>query len=113
MSSRYLNKTLYINNSEYYMPLKAKRGVKIINHYGTTRLRHPPVSVRANLSTEVYIWKYGDRFYQLAERYYSDVRYWWVIAWYNGLPTEADVYPGDVLHIPIDIQSALKALRIL
>jgi hypothetical protein len=112
MSARYSNYTLFINNTKHYLPLRAKRGLKTITHYGTPRLRNPNPTERSRLATDAYIWKYGDRFYQLAQSYYNDVRYWWIIAWYNGYPTEADVFPGDVLYIPIDIQEALQVLGV-
>ena len=59
-----------------------------------------------------HIWKTGDRFYKLANDFYNDPNYWWVIAWYNGLPTEADINFGDVIEIPVKIEDALRVLGI-
>jgi nucleoid-associated protein YgaU len=107
---RYIDTKLFFNDTEHYRFLKKKRGIKNALHYGTPVMRHPSVSDRARARTTTLIWSYGDRFYQLAQQYYSDVRYWWVIAWWNGYPTEADIFPGDVIRIPLDISEALEIL---
>jgi nucleoid-associated protein YgaU len=102
--------TTIINDIDFYRELRERRGVKQIEHFTTPRLRQPSVSDRIRLRTSTHIWKYGDRFYNLAHQYYGDTRYWWVIAWYNGIPTEAEANTGDVLEIPLDLQEALLAL---
>jgi nucleoid-associated protein YgaU len=98
------------NDSEFYKELIERRGVKKVEHYTTPRMRHPSIAERTATKTTTHIWKYGDRFSNLSHQYYGDVRYWWVIAWYNGVPTEAEVSTGDVMEIPIDIQQALLVL---
>ena len=80
-----------------------RRGVKKIEHFTTPVLRQPTLADRSRLKTSTHIWKYGDRFYKLAHQFYGDTRYWWVIAWYNGIPTEAEANTGDVIEIPLDI----------
>ena len=110
--SRYSDTKLFLNNTEYYMPLKKKRGVKNIVHHGTPVLKNPSVADRAMIASTSYIWKYGDRFYQVADAYYGVVRFWWVIAWFNGYPTEADIFPGDVITIPTNISEALRVLGV-
>lgn len=104
--------TTIINDIDFYRELRERRGVKQIEHFTTPRLRQPSVSDRIRLRTSTHIWKYGDRFYNLAHQYYGDTRYWWVIAWYNGIPTEAEANTGDVLEIPLDLQEALIALGV-
>lgn len=99
-----------INDIDFYTELRERRGVKQIEQFTTPRLRQPTVSERLRLKTSTHIWKYGDRFYNLAHQYYGDVRYWWVIAWFNGIPTEAEANTGDVLEIPLDISEALLVL---
>jgi len=61
--------------------------------------------------TTTHVWKYGDRFYNLAQKYYKDPRYWWVIAWWNSYPTEASVRKGTKLLIPVNITDALRILE--
>ena len=84
---------------------------KTIEHYDTIKMKNPSILDRATLSTANHIWTYGDRFYRLAETYYQAPEYWWVIAWYNGRPTEADVSTGDVISIPLNLEQALITLR--
>ena len=108
---RYNKTRKVINSSEYYKPLRKRRNVKSITHYATPNLHNPSVLQRMNLLTTTHIWKYGDRFYNLAYQYYGDERFWWVIAWYNGYPTEAHIRTGALLYIPLNIQKALKVLR--
>jgi len=110
MSTRYSKTQKLTNDQEYYRFLRKKRGVRKIIQYATPQLRNPGPIARSYIAADTHIWRYGDRFYNLAARYYGDVRYWWVIAWYNSTPTEADVKPGDPIQIPINLENALQAL---
>jgi len=109
---RYNKARRLLNDIEFYDFLKKKRNVSRIKHYSTPVMSHPDSYDRASLITTGYIWKYGDRFYKLAHNYYDDSRFWWVIAWYNGYPTEADILPGDYIDIPLNISDALAALGV-
>jgi nucleoid-associated protein YgaU len=102
--------TTIINDTDFYRELRERRGLKQIEQFTTPRLRQPTVSDRMRLKTSTHIWKYGDRFYNLAHQYYGDARYWWIIAWFNGIPTEAEANTGDVLEIPLNISEALLVL---
>lgn len=107
---RYKNTRILTNSSDYYSPLRKSRDRKVIRHYATPQLKHPSVLERVSLDTVSHIWKYGDRYYTLAQRYYGDTTYWWVIAWYNGYPTEADIQTGALIKIPLDLENVLFAL---
>ncbi len=109
MSNRYSKKSEIINDSSYYAPIR--RGKSSITHYPTLILRHPSIVNRSRLRSRNHIWKYGDRLYKLANEYYNDARFWWVIAWYNAVPTEANLQIGDVISIPIDLEKTLRILR--
>ena len=102
-----LTSTTITNDIDFYKELRERRGIKRIEHFTTPILSHPNVAERARLRTSSHIWKYGDRLYKLANQYYGD---WWVIAWYNGFPSEAEIATGDLLEIPLDISEALLAL---
>ena len=108
MSTRYTTSRILDNDSEFYDFLRKKRGApKSISHMSTVIMRHPTMLERAAIKKTSHIWKYGDRFYNLAHKYYDNAEYWWVIAWYNGVPTEADINNGDAIVIPLDIESVL------
>jgi nucleoid-associated protein YgaU len=111
MSSRYDKYRIINNNISPYEFLRKERNIKNIRQYETPYIYNPTALDRARLKTTNHIWKYGDRFYQLAERYYGDVRYWWVIALYNGYMTESDIKAGDMLAIPLDLEEVLQVLE--
>ena len=108
--SRYNKYNPMINDSEYYTPLRKKRGVKLLKHLPTVTMFHPGAYMRASIPTNPLIWQYGDHFYKIANQYYGDPRFWWVIAWYNGYPTEADIKKGAVIDIPVNLEDALRVL---
>ena len=110
--ARYTKYRVLNNASDYYAPLRESRGIRNLRHYETPRLHNPTVAQRKTLKTSTYIWKYSDRYYKLANTYYGDVRFWWVIAWYNSAPTEANLVPGDAIEIPINLEKALKVLGV-
>jgi len=104
--SRYTNTTVINNDSDFYSPLAQKRGLKSIQQMNTVVLKNPQIFERID------IWKYGDRFYKLAYTYYDDPQLWWIIAWYNGYPTEANVKIGDILDIPLNLEEIIKVLGV-
>jgi len=113
MASRYTRSFIVNNDTEFYDFLRKKRGnVKNIRHQETPVMNNPSVADRASLDSAGHIWKYGDRFYNLSFNYYKNPEYWWVIAWYNGYPTEADVKPGDVIQIPLNLEHTLMVLGV-
>ena len=112
MPSRYNRSNIIENDSEFYAPLIASRNTSLIRHYPTQRLRNPTLAERVALVSTSHMWKYGNRFYNLANAYYGDKRYWWIIAWYNGVPTEAHLKPGDVIEIPTSIENVLNVLSV-
>ena len=111
--SRYTNYKILNNSSEYYRFLRQERNnLKNIRQYETPVLYHPNLMERANLATTTHLWSTGDRYYTLADQYYKDSTLWWIIAWYNGRPTESDCLPGDLLTIPLDAEAVLALLGI-
>jgi hypothetical protein len=111
--SRYNRYKILNNNSKYYRFLRKERNdLANIRHYETPILYQPDVIDRANLNTTTHIWAVGDRYYNLADQYYGDPKLWWIIAWYNGRPTESDCFPGDLLTIPLQAAAVLALLGI-
>lgn len=102
--SRYNNSNPINNNSE----IANKRGANSIRHHGVQIINHPSIRDRMELLSTSYIWSNRDRLYNLSYQYYGDPRYWWVIAWFNGKPTEADFYAGETIEIPLNIEKALE-----
>jgi hypothetical protein len=112
MSSRYTKYKIINNDSEYYEFLRKRRELKSIRHYETPKNYVPSPTERAQLLTIKYMWKSGDRYPNLATKHYYSPSFWWVIAQYNGKHTEADIHPGDIIEIPVNLEEALKILRV-
>ena len=110
--NRYMYTLQFDNSDSYYSYLRRTRNLLNVRHYETPVLKNPSVGERMYVTSDTHIWKYGDRFYNLAHKYYGDPTYWWVIAWYNALPTEADIRIGDVIQIPISLEEAHSALGV-
>ncbi len=110
---RYYNYRILDNSSEYYRKLRQERNnLKNIRQYETPILRHPTISERIDIESTQHVWTVGDKYYKLAAKYYGDPTLWWVIAWYNGTPTEAHVYPGYLLTIPLDADKVIETFGI-
>ena len=109
--ARYTNQRIFTNTEEFYEFLREMRGLKKIRQYATPVTHMPSIGERMGIQTSKHIWTYGDRYYKLSARYYGSPQHWWVIAWWNGRPTEADVKGGDVIYVPIDLERALRAMR--
>ena len=110
MVSRYDAREMFANASEEYDELFGKRNTKSILQYNTANLSHPTADEIVNLNTVNHVWKEGDRFWKLASRYYNQPKMWWVIAWFNRMPTEAQVNLGDIVVIPLPLSKILDYL---
>ncbi len=109
MPKRYDSRTLFSNTSELYEELRDNRGLTSIRHYNTARLAYPTESEMRDLTKVSHVWTTGDRYYKLSAQYYGDPQYWWIIAQFNQRPTEAHVELGDVIFIPLPLQTILMA----
>ena len=109
MSRRYDRRALFSNTDELYEQILDKRGVTSIRHYNTARLAYPTEEEMRDLTKISHIWSTGSRYYKLAAQYYGDPTYWWIIAQFNQRPTEAHIELGDVIFIPLPLQTILMA----
>ena len=99
------------NDSELYEETFKKRGVKHIDHYPTPVMKELTVKMTAKIEQISHVWSVGDRYYKLAHKYYGDSKLWWVIARFNGKPTESHLKLGDVVSIPVPLTDALRLMR--
>jgi len=105
---RYKNQRIFRNDRKAYKRyLKKTRGLGLIRQFNTPKFKHPSVQEMSNFNTIKHIWGIGDRLYKLAHEYYSDSEMWWVIALYNQKPTEFHYKLGDVLYVPVPLESVL------
>ena len=99
------------NEEELYEDTFRERGVKHIDHYPTAILHHPEAFELRGIEFISHIWKVGDKYSKLAYKFYGDSKLWWVIAWYNQLPTDSHVELGKVIQIPLPLNKILAVLR--
>ena len=108
MTSRYFNREVAVNFSSKYKSLFKKRNITFVNQYTTPEQIYPTAEEISNLATLSHIWSLGDRYYKLADEHYNDPSLWWIIAWYNRMPTEAHVKIGWVIDIPLPLEDVLQ-----
>lgn len=111
MTSRYRNREVYENTEDVYEDLMRKRGIKKIVHHATPEFHSLTPEEYSELSTVTHTWTIGDRFYKLSYAYYETTEYWWVIAKFNGIPTESHLEIGDKIDIPLPLDMALALLE--
>ena len=109
--SRYKNNTIVRTGEAAYSDLLDKRGVPYISHFSFRKLKTLRLEDIADMSIINHTWQFNDRFFKLSSRYYNDPTYWWIIAYYNNTPLETNVNVGDVLEIPVPLESILAALE--
>ena len=97
--SRNINKRQLRNNSEQYRHLIEKKDLNYINHYSTIS-NVKKNNLKENILYIKYEWKASDKFYKLAQEYYSDPSLWWIIAHFNDIPTEHEISIGQIIKIP-------------
>jgi nucleoid-associated protein YgaU len=110
MVSRYDTRNLFTNIEEKYENKFEKRNTRSILQYVTANFRHPTADDIVNLNTVNVVWKEGDRYWKLATKFYNDPTMWWVIAWFNRLPTESHVNLGDIVVVPLPLPKILDYL---
>ncbi len=84
-----------------------ERDVKFIRHYGSPKTSYPSTIQMRGVKRVQHVWRVGDRYYKLAAQFYGNPTYWWVIAQFNKRPTEADLTPGDLIYIPLPLETIL------
>ena len=113
MANRYYNRILKNNFHSLYKKYFEKRGRPAgIEQYTTPVLRYPDEDEMSELTIITHMWKFGDRYYKLADKHYGDPKLWWVIAWYNLAPTESHNKLGDVIHIPFPLSDIYNFLDV-
>ena len=108
MSNRYARRGKRTNRQKLYEEVLENRNVKQIVQYTTPKFPTITPSMRSQLVRRKYVWKLGDSYQRLAEAFYGDPQLWWVLAWYNGKPTDALVRIGDTIRVPQPLDTVLE-----
>lgn len=108
--SRYRKRRKATNDVYQDEDLFESRGVKIVTQYMTPVFENPSEEKLASISYQEHYYVVGERFFKLAQKFYGDQQYWYIIARFNNKPTEAQLKDGDILKIPTNLQQAIEVL---
>lgn len=112
--SRYSNRDIISINlkNETYRRLLKQKDKKNIYLHSTPVYKFDDTDKDIDFTfTEVY-WAESDRLYKLSNQYYNTPEFWWVIAFFNQKPTDADYGVGDLVLIPTPLENALLFMGI-
>jgi len=109
--NRFENRAIVTNDDESYTEFFEERGVKHFRQYTSSEMKHPTAQQISQLELVSHVWAHRDRFFKLAYKYYGDSRYWWVIAWFNRLPTDAHVTNGQIVNVPFPLHKILGIIK--
>jgi len=108
MPKRYDNRAIFFNQESLYEKLFEDRNLSGIRHYGRADITYPEAKDLTRITKKRHIWKTGDRYYKLSVANYGTPQYWWVIALFNKKPTDASLKTGDLIYIPLPLESILR-----
>ena len=90
-----------ITKSESYSSFLNQREMKSITHYISKEYNYPTEDEISELNLIPITWKFGEKFFKLASKYYNDPSLWFLIAFYNKKPTDLHVKNGELIYIPM------------
>lgn len=108
--SRYLTTRKANNKDDLYKETFDDKGVTKILQFRTPKFKQLDQGTIDKTPHDKYIWKFGDSFWRLADKYYGSAKHWWVIAAFNKKPTEAHINLGEEIRIPISLADALQVV---
>ena len=94
-------------NSSLYGIIKRRNRERVILDRIIT-MPNPRIMQQDSRITETIVkWKQGTHLWRLAAKYYGDSSLYWIIAMYNGKPTDAHWRIGEKVKIPFPIARVL------
>ena len=106
--SRYDNRKIISNRDDSIRELLNERGINFAIHYTTPVFAQLTEKQVKKLKLLALVWNQYQKFYKLANEYYGDPKFWWIIAKFNNKPTEFHVNDGDILYIPLPLDTMLQ-----
>lgn len=92
------------NFGDQYSDIIGGRGQYFIQQYVTKRLKYPSAEDLRDITTLKHVWQVGDKYWKLAQTHYGNPQLWWIIGWFNKLPTEAHLGYGTTVMIPFPLE---------
>ena len=71
----------------------------------------PSFTISERESDEYINYNYTDRLDLIANRYYGNPEYWWLILAANEYHCEFDIELGDVIRIPLPLVDVIREIR--
>jgi len=107
--SRYKKINIVKNNdSDYKKVFNTRFGTNGLVQTTTTTFRTPTEEELLNITYNSTTWSLGQRLYKLSYQYYGDSSYWWLIALFNNISTEAELEFGQVIKVPVPLDIVLN-----
>ena len=107
--SRYKKSSIIKNNDiDYKKVFSSRFGSLGLLQTSTTTFRKPTEKELIDTQYLTETWGLGKRLYKMAFKNYGDSQYWWLIALFNNIGTEADIKDGDIIKIPIPLDEVLN-----
>ena len=95
---KYGNRSTIITSDDFYDDILDRRKVNEIRHYDVFEFSKKVI--RSSYVVKEHVWSKGDKLYKIANKYYGDDEFWWIIALWNGKPTDAHYEFGTVVQVP-------------
>ena len=107
--SRYDNSGLLKGTFSYKLDSKTKRRKDIVFYQ---RTKFQAIESFEDLEVTTITYNPNDTLMGLAQIYYDDPAYWWVIAWTNNVGSEQDIKAGQELVILTPLTALLSELGV-
>lgn len=96
------------NSDRIYYKFLEKTGASKVSHLNIVLFGDPmDDSFLADVTVAKHIFAHGDNLAKISHSQYGDATLWWVIAWFNGKPTDFHCKIGDVLLVPHPVEDAI------
>lgn len=96
------------NEDRIYGKFMDKLGTKKLDHSSLVLFGNPVASdFLKKIRVSSHLYAAGDRLSKIAHRYYGDAELWWVLAWFNGKPTDFHCKIGETLLVPHPVEEAI------
>jgi nucleoid-associated protein YgaU len=107
--SRYKNSEIFKNvDADYKKVFSTRFGPEGLVQRKSLSLRSPSSEEIKSIDFFSTTWGLGKRLYKLSYEHYSDSQYWWVIALFNNIATEAEIELGNEIKIPVPLDRVLS-----
>jgi nucleoid-associated protein YgaU len=108
------DRLIRINDHELYRDVFVKKNLtsNTLRQYVTAQMKYPTEEQISKLNLIQHVWTRGDKFYKLAQEHYGDPSLWFVIAWFNKKPTEHHFVLGEILYVPLPLNSVLRIMGV-